>query len=58
MFDEPPTPKPERPLEELSVEEIEFRIESLKKEIIACEEELNRKRSHLSEADKLFGDGD
>lgn len=57
MFEEPPKPKPERKLDEMSVEEIRQRIEDLKGEIEACEAELERKQSHMSAADKLFGDG-
>ena len=59
MFEEN-EPLPEKPLdlERLSVEELEERIVSLKDEIAACEAELNRKRSHKSAADALFGGGD
>ena len=58
MFEDPPQePRPARPLEEMSVEELEARIAALKEEIAACEAELEKKRSHLSAADRLFGGG-
>lgn len=58
MFEEAPRPKIDRPLEEMSVEEITQRIEDLKADIAACEAELQKKQSHMSAADQLFGSGD
>lgn len=58
MFEDPPRPKADRPLADMSVEELEQRITDLKSDIEACEAELARKRAHLSAADKLFGAGD
>ena len=59
MFEEN-EPLPEKPidLERLSEDDLEERIQALKAEIAACEAELERKRSHKSAADKLFGGGD
>jgi uncharacterized small protein (DUF1192 family) len=42
----------------LSVEELQERIDDLKAEIAACEVQLNKKQSHKSAADALFGDSD
>ncbi len=42
-------------LETLSVEDLRQRIETLKAEIRACESELEKKASHLSSANSLFG---
>lgn len=58
MFEEEPIPEKKIDLERLSVEELRERIETLKAEIEACEAELNRKQSHKSAADALFGGGD
>lgn len=58
MFEDEPTPEKKLDLERLSVEELEQRILDLKAEIIACETELNKKQSHKSAADALFGGGD
>jgi uncharacterized small protein (DUF1192 family) len=58
VFEDEPTPEKKLDLERLSVEELEQRIEDLKAEIVACETELNKKQSHKSAADALFGGGD
>lgn len=58
MFENEPTPEKKLDLELLSVEELKERIEELQAEIIACETELNKKQSHKSAADALFGGGD
>ena len=58
MFEDEPTPEKKLDLERLSVEELEQRILDLKAEIVACETELNKKQSHKSAADVLFGGGD
>lgn len=42
-------------LEQLSVDELEYRIAALKDEITACERELAKKQAHKSAADALFG---
>lgn len=49
-----PAPQP-RPLDRLSVEELQQRIKDLKAEIAACEAELEKKQAHKSAADALFG---
>ena len=54
---EPRAPKP-LDLERLSEDELLARIEQLKTEIAACEAELDRKKSHRSAADALFGGSD
>ncbi|MCR9268620.1 MAG: DUF1192 domain-containing protein [Hyphomonadaceae bacterium] len=58
MFEDEPVPEKKLDLERLSVEELEERIESLKAEILACEAELDKKQSHKSAADALFGGKD
>ena len=58
MFEDEPIPEKKLDLERLSVEELQERIEQLKAEIAACEAELNKKQSHKSAADELFGRGD
>ncbi|MEL6725301.1 MAG: DUF1192 domain-containing protein [Pseudomonadota bacterium] len=58
MFEEEPIPEKKLDLERLSVEELQDRIEALKAEILACEAELDKKQSHKSAADALFGGGD
>ena len=47
-----------RPLDRLSVDELQQRITELKSEIAACEAELERKQAHKSAADALFGGDD
>ena len=58
MFEDEPEPEKKVDLERLSVEELQERIEALKAEIVACEAELDRKQSHKSAADALFGGKD
>ena len=55
MFEEEPAPEKKLDLERLSVEELKERIEELQAEIAACEAELQKKESHKSAADALFG---
>ena len=56
MFEENEIPAPGPvDLERLSVEDLEERIAQLKAEIADCEAELEKKRSHKSAADALFG---
>ncbi len=57
MFEEEQVPEKPIDLERLSVEDLQERIETLKAEIAACETELNKKQSHKSAADALFGGG-
>ncbi|MFN3213629.1 MAG: DUF1192 domain-containing protein [Henriciella sp.] len=58
MFEDEPIPEKKLDLERLSVEELQERIEELQAEIAACEAELNKKQSHKSAADALFGASD
>jgi len=58
MFEDEPVPEKKIDLERFSVEELNERIAELKDEIAACEAELQRKQSHKSAADALFGGGD
>lgn len=58
MFEDDPIPEKKLDLERLSVEELQERIEELKVEIAACELQLNKKQSHKSAADALFGGSD
>jgi uncharacterized small protein (DUF1192 family) len=58
MFDDDPLAKPVKPpvpLEMLSVDELEARVERLKGEIAACEAMIAAKQSHRSAADSVFG---
>lgn len=55
MFEEEPIPEKKLDLELFSVEELQERIEELQAEIVACEAELEKKQSHKSAADALFG---
>jgi uncharacterized small protein (DUF1192 family) len=45
-------------LEQMSVTELEARIELLKDGIAACEREIEKKRAQKSAAEALFGGGD
>ncbi len=45
-------------LDEMSIAELEERIETLRAEITACEAEIARKRAQKNAADALFGGGD
>ena len=58
MFEEDALPDRPLDLERLSVEELKARIAELQTEIAACETELQRKASHKSAADALFGSPD
>lgn len=58
MFEDDSIPEKKLDLERLSVEELQERIDDLKAEIAACEVQLNKKQSHKSAADALFGDSD
>ncbi|MEO1553894.1 MAG: DUF1192 domain-containing protein [Pseudomonadota bacterium] len=58
MFEDEPTPEKKLDLERFSVEELRERIDEMKAEIAACEAELQKKQSHKSAADALFGGGD
>ncbi len=55
MFEDEPAPEKKLDLERLSVEELQERIHDLQAEIKACEAELDKKQSHKSAADALFG---
>lgn len=43
------------PLDQMSIEELEARIEEVRKEIALCEQEIEKKRAQKSAADALFG---
>jgi len=58
MFEDEPIPEKKLDLERLSVEDLQERIEELQAEIAACQAELNKKQSHKSAADALFGGSD
>ena len=45
-------------LEQMSIDELTARIETLKAGIAACEAEIERKRAQKSAADALFGGDD
>jgi uncharacterized small protein (DUF1192 family) len=45
----------EQQLEVASIDELEFRIQKLKAEIVLCEEAIVKKRAQRSAADSVFG---
>jgi uncharacterized small protein (DUF1192 family) len=47
----------EQQLENASIDELEFRIERLKAEIVACENAIKAKRAQRAAADSVFGGG-
>jgi uncharacterized small protein (DUF1192 family) len=54
----PPVKKPlslEAQLENASIDELEFRIERLKSEIVACEKAIQAKQAQRAAADSIFG---
>lgn len=55
MFEDEPSTKPKRSLEEMSLEELASQIETLKQEIVRCEEEIVKKKSVKNAADAIFG---
>ncbi|MGH1420743.1 MAG: DUF1192 family protein [Hyphomonas sp.] len=56
MFDEEPIlTDRNQTLEQMSVDELEARIDALKDSIKACEAEIAKKRNQKSAADALFG---
>ena len=57
MYEDEPAQEKKLDLERLSVEDLNERIEALRAEIAACEAELEKKESHKSAADALFGSG-
>lgn len=59
MFDEEPIlTNRAQTLEQMSVDELEERIITLKDAIAACEAEIDKKKQQKSAADALFGGGD
>ncbi|MFC7292507.1 DUF1192 family protein [Hirschia litorea] len=55
MFDEDPKAKPARTLEEMSIEELGYQIETLKEKIKLCEAEIAKKKQVKDAADAIFG---
>jgi uncharacterized small protein (DUF1192 family) len=55
--EEPVLIKRPQALDQMSVAELEVRIEQLKAEIAACETEIERKKAQKRAADALFGGG-
>jgi uncharacterized small protein (DUF1192 family) len=55
--EEPVLIKRPQSLDQMSVAELEVRIEQLKVEILACETEIERKKAQKRAADALFGGG-
>ncbi|MBI1399833.1 MAG: DUF1192 family protein [Hyphomonas sp.] len=55
--EEPVLIKRPQSLDQMSVAELEVRIEQLKAEIAACETEIERKKAQKRAADALFGGG-
>ncbi|MEE9381353.1 MAG: DUF1192 family protein [Hyphomonadaceae bacterium] len=45
----------DRPIDRMSVDELNLRLKELKAETAACEAELAKKKAHKSAADGLFG---
>jgi uncharacterized small protein (DUF1192 family) len=55
MFEEGTQKKPDRPLEDMSLEELAERIVNLKAEIERCEAEIKKKEASKRAADDIFG---
>ncbi len=55
MFEEEPRIKPQRALEDMSLEELASQIETLREEIERCEAEIEKKKSAKNAADNIFG---
>ena len=55
--EEPVLIKRPQSLDQMSVAELEVRIDQLKAEILACETEIERKKAQKRAADALFGGG-
>ena len=55
MFEDEPSIKPPRALEDMSLEELASQIETLKDEIKRCEAEIEKKKSVKHAADAIFG---
>jgi uncharacterized small protein (DUF1192 family) len=54
MFDEEPVRKAKRLLDDMSIEEIRERIETLKQEITACEAAVAKKEATRKAAEAAF----
>lgn len=54
MFDEDPKAKPARTLEEMSIDELRYQIETLKEKIELCEAEIIKKEHVKNAADAIF----
>jgi uncharacterized small protein (DUF1192 family) len=54
MFDEEPVRKAKRLLDDMSIEEIRERIETLKGEITACEAAITKKEATRKAAEAAF----
>ena len=48
-------PKPERDLDPMSVEELADYIREMEEEIARVRAEMDRKRSHIANMDRIFG---
>lgn len=55
--EEPVLIKRPQSLDQMSIAELEVRIDQLKAEITACEAEIERKKAQKRAADALFGGG-
>lgn len=54
MFEEEPRLRPQRPLDDMSIEELRDRIAGLKEQIEACEAMIVRKEASRKAADAAF----
>ena len=56
MFEEEPirSTRP-MPLDQMSIEQLQARIEEVRGEIALCEQEIEKKRAQKAAADALFG---
>lgn len=56
MFEEEPirSTRP-MPLDQMSIEQLQARIEEVREEIALCEQEIEKKRAQKAAADALFG---
>lgn len=54
LFDEEPTPKKKRALDDMSIAELRERIEELRQDIAACEAAIVKKEASRKAADAAF----
>ena len=55
MFEDEPRTAPQRPLDDMSLEELAERIQALETQIEQCKTMINRKKASKNAADAIFG---